>query len=255
MTQDNKSKLIYNPNEVKMKTKKIYSKLLKKSENIHQGNFKSIGSNDLRFLFLQYDHYFFDSYFRENYRDKIAFRLSQRMTKTGGSCKYLKRSKAYIITLSMTLIFQTFMDVQREIVVNGITCNDRLEATMRILEHEIIHLLEFILYGSSSCSKPQFKTLSYNIFSHTAVTHELVTQAERAYKSLNLKVGDDVEFKYDEQKLQGTISRITKRATVMVKNASGQYSDKYGNRYLKFLVPLSWLKKKSLEKKNSEYTL
>ncbi len=92
---------------------------------------------------------------------------------------------------------------------------------MRIFEHEIIHVIEHILYDTSSCSKPSFKRLSNNIFGHTAVTHRLITQNEIADKTFNLHVGDFTSFDYEGQIFKGVVSRITKRATVMVKDPEG----------------------------------
>ena len=126
--------------------------------------------------------------------------------------------------------------------VNGIVCHDRLEATMRVLEHEIIHLIELIVFGSSSHSRPRFKRLSRNIFGHTDVTHQLVTQTEIAKKKFNLRVGDKVVFEFEGKQYRGIISRITKRATVMVENPHGAYVDAQGTHYTKYLVPLRFLK-------------
>ncbi|MEA1944684.1 MAG: hypothetical protein U9N07_05055 [Euryarchaeota archaeon] len=233
--------LKYTPREIKKKSKKIYRQILAESENFDCGNFKAIGTDNLASLFELYDLYFFDKFFNNNYREKISFRLSRRMTKAAGKIACMKHTKTYTISLSTTLISQTFHDVTREVVVNGIVCHDRLEATMRILEHEIIHLLEWVLFGSTSCSKPRFRRLSRNIFGHTDVTHQLVTQAERAHKKFNLRVGDEAVFEYDGETQSGIISRITKRATVMVKDLDGHFLDSQGNRYTKYYVPLQHL--------------
>lgn len=242
MMKEDLVNLKYTPQDIEKKTKKIYCQILAESKNFDQGNFTIIGMDDLRHLFELYDQYFLDRFFYNNYREKIFFRLSRRMTKAAGKTTYIKHTNIYVISLSTTLIFQTFHDVMREVVVNGIVCHDRLEATMRVLEHEIIHLLELVLFGSSSCSQPRFKRLSRNIFNHTDVTHQLVTQAERAQKKFNLRVGDGVLFEYEGKTYRGIIFRITKRATVMVKDSNGLYLDSQGNRYSKYYIPLHLLK-------------
>ena len=235
--------LKYTPQEIEQKTQKIYHQILAESKRFDQGNFTKIGTDDLRLLFELYDAYFFGRFFNNGYKEKLFFRLSQRMTRAAGKATYMKRSRVYIISLSIPLIFQSFRDIKREVVVNGIVCHDRLQAAMRVLEHEIIHLLELVLFDSSSCSQQRFKSLSHNIFGHAGTTHQLVTHAEHAKKKFNLQVRDEVIFEYDGKVYQGVISRITKRATIMVKNSSGIYRDSQGNRYAKYYVPVHLLKR------------
>jgi hypothetical protein len=234
--------LKYSPHEIGDKTREIYHEILASSKNINQGNFTRIGSNDLRTIFELYDRSFFDNYFTTNYDKKISFQLSKRMTSAGGKTIYRKGTKTFEIGLSTTLIFQSFHDIDREVKVNGIVCHDRVEAVMRIFEHEIIHLLEFALFEKSSCSQPQFKMLSRNIFNHSDVTHQLITPGERAHKKYNLRVGDRVAFRLNGQTYNGVLARITKSATVMVNNPGGHIMDFEGNRYVKWYVPVHFLK-------------
>ena len=240
----------YTSREIKKKSKKIYRQILAESENFDCGNFKAIGTEDLARLFELYDLYFFNRFFHNDYGDKISFRLSRRMTRAAGRIAYTKHDGNYMISLSTTLVSQTFHDVKREVTVNGIVCHDRLEATMCVLEHEIIHLLEWVRFGKTSCSKPRFRSLSRNIFGHTDVTHRLVTQTERAHKRFNLRVGDDAVFEYDGTTYSGVISRITKRATVMVRDSDGCFRDSTGNLYSKYYIPLQHLNRSKVRHKS-----
>lgn len=235
--------LTYPRQEIKEKTQTIYAQILTQSKNLDQGNYTSIAVSDLRLLFELYDNMFFNSYFTENYEDKIYFRLSKRMTKAAGKTHRYMKTNDFVISLSTTLIFQTFNNITRETKVNGIICHDRLEATMRVFEHEIIHVIEHILFDNSSCSKPSFKCLAYNIFNHTDVTHQLITQVEVAHENYNLHIGDIVSFEYEGHVYRGFINQITKRATVMVKDKNGEFKDSNGNRYAKFYIPIQYLKK------------
>ena len=235
--------LTYTHQEIKEKTKEIYNQIHTQSDNIDQGNYTSIAISDLRFLFELYDQIFFNNFFAKNYEDKIFFRLSKRMTKVAGKTQRFIKTNDFMISLSTTLIFQTFNDITREIKVNGIICSDRLEATMRVFEHEIIHVIEHILFDNSSCSKPFFKRLAHNMFGHTDVTHQLITQMEVAHENFNLHVGDIVSFEYEGNIHEGFVNRVTKRATVMVKDGNGQFKDSNGNRYAKFYIPLQHLTK------------
>lgn len=235
--------LKYSPHEIGKKTREIYHQILQSSKNIHEGNFTRIGTNDLRAIFELYDRSFFDNFFTVNYQGKISFQLSKRMTSAGGKTKYRKDTKTFEIGLSTTLIFQSFHDGDREVKVNGIICQDRLEAAQRIFEHEMIHLLEFALFEKSSCFQPQFKALSRNIFNHSDVTHQLITHRERAHQKYNLRVGDRVSFRLNGQTHIGVLARITKRATVMVNKPGGPIMDSIGNRYVKWYVPVHFLVK------------
>lgn len=230
------------PGKIKEITKKIYRVILKESQNLGQGNFNQIGTVDLIRLFELYDQYFFNGFFYDNCKDTLSFRLSSRMTKTGGKVTHHKNSNTYTISLSTVLLFQTFEDVQKTIRVNGLVCYDRLEAAMRILEHEIIHLMELVVQGSSSCSNNKFRHKARNIFGHTETTHQLITQEVRALAKYKLKIGDKVLFDIEGEAQRGIIYRITKRATVMVKNSAGNFRDSLGNRYIKYYIPLQFLK-------------
>ena len=230
--------LKYTPSRIRRTNRKIYRQILLESETIGQGNFNAIAVKDFARLFELYDLHFFDRYFHNKHNGNIFFRLSERMTKAGGKIAYAKGTDIYTIYLSTALIFQTFGGVTREVTVNGIVCHDRLDATMRILEHEIIHLIELVFFDSTSCSKPRFKRLSQNIFGHTAVTHRLVTQAELAQEQHNMGVWSTVSFEYGGETHRGIISRITKRATVMVRDRAGDFRDLQGARYSKYYIPL-----------------
>ena len=197
MVKEGLADLRFAHQEIEQKTGGIYRQILAESANLDRGNFQRIGAGDFRRLFELYDRHFFEGFFRDNYREKVSFRLSRRMTRSGGKTACLKRTGAYEISLSTALIFQTFQEVAREVTVCGIPCRDRLEATMRILEHEIVHLLELIVFGASSCSSARFKRLSHNMFGHIDVTHRLVTQTELARKKFNLRGGDAVAFQHD----------------------------------------------------------
>ncbi|MFP3946974.1 MAG: SprT-like domain-containing protein [Archaeoglobaceae archaeon] len=234
--------LTYTSQEIEEKFQEIYGRVLTQSDNLCKGNYTLIAACDLRLLFELYDQKFFDGFFTSNYKDNMRFRLSKRMTRAAGKTQLLK-DNGFMIALSTTLVFQTFNDIKREIRVNGLVCKDRLEVTMRVLEHEIVHVIEYILFGTSSCSKPRFKRLASNIFGHTEVTHQLVTQTEIAHKNYNLRLGDNVSFEYGGGTYEGFVDRITKRATVMVKDREGPFIDSKGNRYTKFYVPLHHLRK------------
>ena len=235
-------KLHHSPNEIRRMTGSIHSGMVSESKYIDRGNFTRIGTEDLRLMFGMYDRIFFGGFFETEHPDKVKFRISKRMTSVGAKTSIYRDPERYVISLSTHLLFQTFADEKREITVNGITCHDRLEAAQRLFEHELIHVLEQIHFGRSSCSKPRFRYLTGRIFGHTDVTHDLITGYEVARERHGLEVGDTVRFDLDGKGLEGIITRITKRATVMVRNTEGEFQDEDGNSYLKYYVPLHILK-------------
>ncbi len=248
--------LVFQPEEILENTTTIYSQVINNPKYINEGNFTKINPDVLGFLFKQYDSEFFGGLLKnaidhEN-RCHLVFTFSQRMTKAGGKTKYSKKTmrtgnKRYVVTtfeisISSTLLYQSFRDVKRTITVNGIVCQDRLEALQRIFEHELIHFIEIFLWKKSSCSAHQFKRLVRHIFGHNETTHQLITQTERALNKFGIKIGSTVEFSHDGENYRGIVNRITKRATILVKHKDGsRYSD--NKRYLKFYIPLSMLKK------------
>lgn len=234
----------YSRDEIATKTREIYAGMIRDSLGIIVGNFESISVKDLEMLFAKYDSLFFEGNLSKGYENRLRFKLSKRMTRSGGKCSYNYAYKTYTIAISAILIFNTFREERREILVNGIICRDRLEALMRIFEHELIHLIEHDLFGKSSCSGQRFKELSYGIFRHTDVTHRLVTIDEAARQNFDLHVGSKVFFQVENRVLKGIIYKITKRATVMVKDKKGLFMDNQGNNYSKFYVPLQKLERR-----------
>jgi hypothetical protein len=182
----------------------------------------------------------------------MAFRLSKRLTRAAGqTIRRVRRARAggkvveevdYEISVSTTLLYGTFQHVEREVVVGGLVCRDRLEALQRIMEHELLHLAEFLGWGRSNCSAENFHMLSRRIFAHEGVTHDLVTPREHAAAAYDVRVGDHVVFEIDGARHRGRVNRITRRATVLVESPRGElFTD--GGRYLTFYVPLPLLRK------------
>ncbi|MEW6747326.1 MAG: SprT-like family protein [Planctomycetota bacterium] len=233
--------------EITERTRRIYELVLRGSRHLEGGNFNTIHLDDLRLMFLLYDEMFFAGLVAKTTGENgLALRISSRMTSSGGKTTRLVRrrdgiaSTRYEITVSSHLLFQTFRDVERPVTVSGILCRDRLEALQRIFEHELLHLVELLLWKVTSCSAPRFQRLAQRLFGHTKSSHDLVTTGERALAKFRVRVGDHVSFQTNGVRYAGIVSRITKRATVLVENEAGvPYSD--GKRYLKAYVPLMLL--------------
>jgi hypothetical protein len=104
-----------------------------------------------------------------------------------------------------------------------------------------VHLLELLVFNSSSCSVSRFHSLASSLFGHREYTHRLITPHERALKRFGIRRGDRVSFQAQGARLFGIVNRITKRATVLVEDERGaRYTD--GKRYARFYVPLPMLR-------------
>ncbi len=235
--------------QIAARTRRIYDTVLQESPSLDGGNFTTIHTSDLARLFDHYDTDFFQAQLRATLgRTPVRFRLSKRMTTAAGQTAHAvptnrRGRRFYEISVSMPLLSHCFAgDDHRPITVTGITCHDRLEALQRVLEHELIHLIELLLWTTSSCSARRFQSMERRLFGHTTHTHALITPGERALAKFGIKPGDPVRFCFEGTHYTGIVNRITKRATVLVKNTRGRrYAD--GNRYARFYVPVEWLKK------------
>lgn len=232
--------------QIEDQTETIFSTVLGNSKTIVKPNFESVSSNDLSLLFQLYDQKFFGGLCRKSLGNSpLDFRVSSRMTRAGGkTSRTIYRDQpnrpVYEITVSSTLLFDTFDDVERTILVTGLECENRLQALQRIFEHEMVHLIEMLLWKKSSCSQNRFQSIAARFFNHTDYQHQLVTPIERALKIHGVQQGSLVQFEFEGTKYQGVVNRITKRATVLVEDRKGRrYSD--GKRYSKFYIPMQAL--------------
>lgn len=245
---------IDNPAElIAARTAAIGQAVLQQSPRIKLANFERIDIDDLSLLMGLYDREFLGGWLAGAVLAAtgrpLALRLSSTMTRAGGkTIKYRPRrarlggaDRGYFeIAVASKLLLMTFRDIQRAVVIGGLVCANRLEALQRIMEHEIIHLAELLMWEESSCSAVRFRRLARRIFGHTDTTHALVTPREQAAVRHGIKVGSMVQFAARGRRLTGRVNRISQRATVLVEDAAGQpYTD--GHTYSKFYVPLSRL--------------
>jgi hypothetical protein len=250
--------LLYSAAEVTDRVIRIYEAMLAQSPQIREGNFTVIGTDDLERLFYWYDREFFRGRLGEMVLEDdahpIAFRLSRRLVSAAGqTIRQVRRVQQdskpvakvdYEITISTTLLYNTFQNVQRTVTVGGLACRDRLESLQRIFEHELLHLAEFLGWGHSNCQANNFHALSRRIFAHEGAFHDLITPREQARTAFNIHIGDRVSFELDGIQHIGRVNRITRRATVLVEHSSGKlFSD--GKHYLTYYVPLPLLRKES----------
>jgi len=242
--------LRYSSEAAVSKRERVRRELLQGSPHLGGGDISRIYQSDLASLFDLYDKIFFHSYFHEHFLGQLFFSLSTRMVKNAGKTlcpRNLKElspaEERYELRISAILLFN-YGILERDKVVSGIRTRDSLEALQLVFEHELCHLIELHCYKESSCRRARFQSLAFNIFGHTGSTHQLPVAAEVGREKYGLSVGDWVTFQHDGGKLSGIISRITRRATVMVPDDGGVYQDQGGRRYSKYYVPLQLLRRR-----------
>ncbi len=239
----------FDADEIAKMQREIHQQTLLLSRTIDRPNFTRVSREDLVRMIQMYDDRFFGGKILPTAQaEGLSFQFSSRMTRVAGKLvtHYPDGDhdgrREFELVLSSTLLFQTFEDVNRSVEVTGRLCQDRLEAMQRVAEHELVHLVEMLIWNDGNCSESRFQSIAHRYFGHTDYRHDLITQRERALMKFNIRVGDQVRFPYDGRVLTGRVNRITRRATVLVPNAQGEkFSD--GGRYLRFYVPLEQLSK------------
>jgi hypothetical protein len=229
--------------------REIHEQTLRLSRSIDRPNFTRVGRDDLARMIRMYDDRFFGGKILPTAEaEGLSFGLSSRMTRVAGKLvtHYPDGNhdgqRQFELVISSTLLFQTFEDAGQAVEVTGRICRDRLEAMQRVAEHEMIHLVEMMIWNEGTCSQSRFQSIAHRYFGHTDYRHALITQRERAAMKFDIRVGDQVSFKYDNKLLTGRVNRITRRATILVPSADGErFSD--GGRYQRYYVPLEMLKK------------
>lgn len=233
------------------RTSEIFERVLRDSAYLDGPNFTAFHPLDLRRMFDLYDRFFFGQGCREALGDvPLHFGISKRMTRSAGTTTRREQRlrmlgpvhREYKIAVSSTLLFQTFCGEERTVTVSGLVCHNRMQALQRVMEHEMVHLIEMLLWTDSSCAARRFQTITRRFFRHTQHTHELITPREKAWTQYQIRPGDHVRFRFDGHHYSGIVNRITKRATILVEDPRGsRYSD--GKHYRKFYVPIQMLQR------------
>ena len=167
-------------------SEEVYQHVIGNSESITKPNFTSISPTDLGLLFQINDELFFNGMVGRCCEQKaerpLSFRLSTRMTNAGGTTTMFRSGSRrkpkfeYEIAIATTPLFGTFSKQTGvgSSVVGGLPCHDRLQALQRIMEHEMIHLIEMLIWDDSNCQAGPFKQIVNRFFGHTESNHQLL---------------------------------------------------------------------------------
>jgi hypothetical protein len=216
--------------------------------NLGQPAFARLATADLATVFAAVDQAYHAGMLGKACRApgiRLDFRLSSRMTHTGGTTAFWvarpSGQRRYVITVAPRVIHDSFGAVN-EAVVCGLVCRSMREALLRIMQHESMHLAEFLIWGNSNCSATRFRQLVSGNYGHTESKHRLLSPAQRARIVHAIGPGDQVSFPFQGNELSGRVNRVSRRATVLVPDPQGQrFSD--GGRYRRFYVPLTILRR------------
>jgi len=187
----------YNTDSIISKRALIKELLFEKSINIKCEDFSQISDNDLYILFNLYDEIFLKSWFKANFKGKISFKLSKQLTRAAGNTttkRNLEEIKpedvVFEIKISLNHLIN-FNKIDRTKYVGGIKANSVLDSLLLVFEHELCHVIEFIVCKKSSCNKKPFKELIFNLFGQTETNHKLVSTNEVTVKEYGIKPGDN----------------------------------------------------------------
>lgn len=190
-------------------------------------------------IFDMYNILFFDNFFDHS---NITFKWSGRLTRAAGNikCNHFKFKSS--ITLSSKLLNSAYFTISKDI--NGIEINNWKKAVLIVLEHELIHLYEFELYGHMSGHGYKFMNYAKNFFGHKRPTHGIMLGSQPKWNPNETKIaanttrkeifklGQKVWFLHRGQKIHGAIIRRGKRVSVNTERG-------------KWLVPYSQLIKEA----------
>eukprot|EP00040_Diaphanoeca_grandis_P003852 m.26135 g.26135 ORF g.26135 m.26135 type:complete len:327 (+) comp15287_c1_seq1:115-1095(+) len=233
------------------------------AQHLHS-NFQTLTSAHVKTAFYLVDeHHFGGSLSKALVKERrtISFTVSSRMTQRAGQLKTYSRSpKCHELGIASSLMVAQDTKNGRSVTVNGLTCTTKLQVLLRVIEHEMIHLMQYMTclqtpFASLGNNPPgtkleshgkEFQLCALGLFGHKAFQHDLVTVREIAAVKHNIMQGCKASFLHNGQRRVGKVNRVTKRATVLVRSdsderAARQFSDGYF--YMKFFVPIDQLTK------------
>ena len=201
----------------------------------------SIGQQMLDQMLKLYDEFFFEGYLSRKL-GMLFVTLSSRLTSSAGKFFCTRGAFKRIRTAEIRMSSDFLLRLNKgPFVLNGLSVSTPQEAFLVVFEHELCHALETAIYGETGHSA-RFLSLANGLFGHTATRHSLPTRKQEAAET-GLITGMRVCFPYQGRELSGIVTYIGKTATVMVEDVRGEYRDKSGQRYTKYRVSLTKIKR------------
>lgn len=204
---------IHNPYE--------YANMLKLTlERIPIKTVNNINPTLIRMVFESIDKVYLDGFFATNFKNKFEFLTSNRLRTSAANIELKPDNSKFIITVSSAIFDLNFRNSGDIVTVNGIHCGNKLEALVGIIQHEMVHAIEWVNDRRTE-HNDKFRQNSYCLFGHREIQHCLKVPGKNHETYLpgrreDFSVGQLVNFSDNGEMFHGRIARIGKRATVMV---------------------------------------
>ena len=182
-----------------------------------------------------YDTIFFDNKLRKNCsanNAKINITWNNKMTCTGGVCRFYKYRRETRIELSSKVFDEALKNLPENEVLsaNGVQCNNMLNCLQLVFEHELVHAIIYIFcieYGKKNSIIPTscwtgkvekgkgghtktFMSIVNNFFGQTYWKHDLLAFKQGRVRISEEKLGEI----RDEYKIGDLVSFTTKKGIV-----------------------------------------
>jgi hypothetical protein len=213
-----------------------YLRCLREGANLNGNDVFVFTDEQLHNLVINYDRQFFAGALRKAVASgTLRVGFSNRLRRTAGKTRRLSKTRnavqAYEISINKQLLMDQSPTQARPAKVGGLLCADADEVLMRILEHEMVHLAEYIAWGVSDCDAFQFQSIVMRFFGHTTKSHELLGSSTRTILAADYRVGQYVTFSLAGAAVEGKIVAITENLIIEVPTRGAQRSEHTVYRY------------------------
>ena len=195
-------------------------------------------------MYEYYDESFFQGLLSRQVKSSgkgIVFELSNQASSSAGSA-WVRRNKTTRIMFSVKVFREVTKKTVASLTVNGLNVTNRVDAMMRVMEHELVHLA-LLTSGSKEHTNeghgPFFKAIVFALFGHITTTHDLKIDENLVGKTRltkeTVKVGDYVAMsdtdKCGDRKV--ILAKVTGKniKTATVQTTEDAYRVRYGELF------------------------
>ena len=211
-------------------------KIIKELEPIYNMDKHKISNDLVARCFYNIDQMWFNGTIQKKIDElgyRIRFLVNSRLTTVAGRFGRINESNLEI-QMSKPILDNLFTAKVKRVAIGGIICNSLLEVFIVLMEHEITHLIIFLLSDNPYIKSVKqqhhskaFKVFIYNMFQQTRVTHNLLfgdidifqKATEKAKGEFN--IGDIVRCTTNKN-IEGKLVTTTSKHGV-IKISTGKY--------------------------------
>jgi hypothetical protein len=173
------------------------------------GPYPGLETKMMKKIYDYYDTHFFDGLLERQIKSRghggINFEVSNKATSIGGSVR-LRKEEPIRLMLARSVIEDVTKDKVDALKVNGLPIINRVDAIMRVMEHELVHVALLTSENKAHILEhhgPLFKAMVKGLFGHTGTKHELSINKHFIGKKKvprdKLRVGKFVAFSNNDQ--------------------------------------------------------